>query len=196
MGAKKALADVYIGKFSYTQPAQPANPYQRPQGTMSTFVRLNGEKEVYAVDGYLSMTFNRSITDYRDSKVLQVQKDKIQQISVTNPGGNYTLTHNNDLWMIDGLQTDSASVAKFISGLTYLRSTNYKNDDAQPVFSPNFNMQIQGENGVLLANIDGYYTDSTNITITSSSNPGTYFDGTKTALFNKLFKNKSEFLKQ
>lgn len=193
---KKIIADVYIGKFSYSQPSQPANPYQRTQGTMTSFVRISDEKEVYAIDGFLSMTFNRKKSDYRDSKLLQVQKSEIQQISFTQPNQNFTLSKNDSIWMVDGLIADSAGIANYLSNLSYVSSSEFIANENKPLGSPNYTLKLTGENGAELAAINAYYSDSTNIAIRSSMNPGTWFDGTGANLFTKLFKDKSEFLSQ
>jgi len=72
-GSDKTL-DLYVGKFSMQQP-KPQAPGQQPnpmqmqqqqqqQPKMLTYVRLNGEDNVYAVDGMLSMAFNRAAKDF------------------------------------------------------------------------------------------------------------------------------------
>ncbi len=195
MSEKKTLADIFIGKFSYSQPAQQANPYQRQQGVLTSFVRLTDEKEVYAVDGYLSMTFNRQLKDYRDNSVLQVQNMKPESISFITPNQSFTLTKKDEKWLADGLIADSSAVADYLSGLNNVRSSNFITADNKPVGAPNYTLKIAGENGIELATINTYYSDSTNIIMTSSMNPETYFDGTKANLFTKLFKEKSEFFR-
>ena len=52
-GKSRTLADLLVGKFSY-QP--PSNPYDQ-QGKMTSYVRIAGEKEVYAVNGFLQDEF-------------------------------------------------------------------------------------------------------------------------------------------
>ena len=190
---KKTMGDVYVGKFSYTQPPQPTNPYQQPQGTMTSYVRLNGKKEVYGVDGFLSMSVNRSVKDFRDAKVLQAQKTKIQQITVTAPNNSYTKTKNDSIWMVNGMQADSATVVNYLSGLSYVRSSNFISNDKKPVGTANYHLKLEGENGNVLAQVEAYYNDSTQIAISSSMNEGTWFDGTKADLFTKLFKDKADF---
>ena len=64
---RKIVADVIIGKFSYQQPS---NPYAQRQGKMTTYVRITEEPEVYAVNGFLSMTFNRDINSFRNKNLV------------------------------------------------------------------------------------------------------------------------------
>lgn len=193
LGNKKVLADVYVGKFSYSQPVRPANPYQQQQGVMTTFVRLSDEKEVYAVDGFLSMSFNRRLEDFRDSRVVQVRKEQLEQIVFSRPDRNFSLTKNDHAWMIDGLAADSTKVADYLSGLNYVRSSHFIPNDQKPVGAPNYTLKLTGGNGAELATVSAFYTDSTHITVTGSMNAGTYFDGKADDLFTKLFKEKEDF---
>ncbi len=72
-GSDKTL-DLYVGKFSMQQKpqvpggGQQQNPMQmqqqQQQPNMMTYVRLDGENEVYAVDGMLSMALNRKAEDF------------------------------------------------------------------------------------------------------------------------------------
>lgn len=53
---KKVVADFRIGKFSFRQPS-----------TMISYIRLANDEKVYAVNGFLAMTYNRNLNDLRDT---------------------------------------------------------------------------------------------------------------------------------
>ncbi|MBN1119361.1 MAG: DUF4340 domain-containing protein [Bacteroidales bacterium] len=196
LGGKKELADVYIGKFSYQQPPQSANPYmQRQQGIMTSFVRLKGEKDVFAVDGFLSMNFNRQVSDLRDRTLAHFSKDKLSRLSCITPAGNFDLIKQDSIWTLGGIIADSASVASYISGLSYLNSNNFIAEKNKPLNQPSHILTIEAADLSQALKLYGYYTDSTNIAVSSSVNPGTFFDGTKSELFNKIFKSKESFIK-
>lgn len=74
----KEVLDLYIGKFSVKQ-NQGGNPQlggqqlppqfaggggQQPQPTLTSYVRVSGEQETYAVDGMLNFAFNRKPEDF------------------------------------------------------------------------------------------------------------------------------------
>ncbi len=192
---KKTLADIYIGKFSYKQPPQNGNPYmQRQQGTMESFVRLAKEKDIYAVDGFLSMTFNRSASQFRDRTISNIDKNKIDRISFSQPNDNFDLIKRDSTWMLDGLNADSTSIANYISSISNLRSGNFLSENSKPLGTPSHTVTIEVENRTAPVKISGYYTDSLNIAIESSENPGSYFDGTKSELFSKIFKTKDRMI--
>ncbi len=193
----KTVADLYVGKFSYTQPSgQAANPYMRQQrGTMTSFVRLEGEKEVYAVDGFLTMMFNRSVNDFRDATVNRVQKADIARIHVQSPEENYTLVNRDSLWMLDGLVADSTSVADYVAGISQLSNRNFLEED-HPMVSgtPTHSVVCENSGGAQLSSVDLYVADSSRIAVTSTQNPGTVFDGAASDLFDKLIKPKEYFV--
>ena len=184
---EKEVADIILGKFSYTQPSGPPNPYQQQQGTMTTYLRLNGEKEVYAVDGFLSMSFNGQVKNFRDPLVLRISENEIRGISVSGTGLDIHLAHQDSLWLLQGVEVDSASMASYLSGIRSLRSTHFLSPEQYPAGSPTHQLKVDGTNGEMIAQIEAYVIDSLQIAIFSSLNPGTGFDGTQDDLFGKLF---------
>ena len=57
--------DLFIGKFTFQQAeGNPNMPPQQQQPIMTSFVRLAGDVDVYAVDGILSMMYNRQVSDF------------------------------------------------------------------------------------------------------------------------------------
>ncbi len=63
---EEEVAKILVGKFSYSMPQdQQQQQYRQQQGDMTTFVRLAEEKEVYAVDGFLKMNFNRDASQFK-----------------------------------------------------------------------------------------------------------------------------------
>lgn len=185
------LAHLYIGKFSYSQPPKSQNPYQQNQGVMTSFVRLADEEETYAVDGFLKMSFDKDIKNYRDQSIINIPKDEIAQVKVVQPNGNFLLKKSGDLWMMDGVAADSAASAQYISKLGNLRSRNFLPSEQFSGPSSNYEFSILDANGQELVKIDALYSDSAHIAMRSSINPGTVFDGTKSELFKKIFVNKA-----
>jgi len=65
--AEIKVAEIYIGKFAYNMPKEQQQQVQSRQqrGDMTSYVRLAGEKDVYAVEGFLKMSFSSDINTYR-----------------------------------------------------------------------------------------------------------------------------------
>jgi len=191
-GDNGELANLYIGKFSYSQPPQSQNPYQQNQGVMTSFVRLADEDETYAVDGFLKMSFNKDIKNYRDQSVINIPKNEIAQVKVVQPNGDFVLKKSGDLWLMDGLAADSAATAQYISKLANLKSRDFLAPEQFSAPNSNYVLSILNVNGQELVNVEAIYSDPTHIAIRSSTNPGTVFDGTQSDLFRKLFVNKGQ----
>ncbi len=194
---KKEVADLYIGKFSYAQPPQDAqlNPYQQQRRKMTSFVRLEDEKEVYAVDGFLKMSYQNDVNSYRNKNLVNVNKSDISRLAFKGPGNkNFNLTKNNDQWLIDGQIADSASIAGYLNEIYMLTSANFVDPSTLKRSDATYSLLIEGNNFTSI-NLMAYPSDSTTqYVITSSINVGAEFDGAKSKFFEKLFVPKTELM--
>ena len=191
---KKVVADIYLGKFSYQQPKN-ANPYMQQQGTMTSYVRIAGDKHVYATDGMIAMSFNRQPNDFRNRTLILSNKEKWNRLAFTAPNNSFDLTKQGNNWMIDGLAADSASVASYLSSLSRLSSSAFVKESVRTSENPLYTLSIEGENMIRPIIIQAFPADTVNMyAITSSLNSGSYFSGSKNDLFNKTFKSKEYFL--
>jgi hypothetical protein len=187
----KITSDIYLGKFSFRQMPN-ASPYMRQQPQMFTFVRLADEKEVYSTEGMLGMSFNRPASDFRDKKIVAVDKSKVNNITVNTPQGNFTITQENGSWLLDGLVPDSLSITKYISGLSHLNGANFVDASTLNTSNAAYSLTIQG-NGMSPVEVNAFVADSTNgYAIESSLNKGSFFSGNKADVFEKLFPEKEK----
>lgn len=173
------VLDLIIGKFSFQQPR-----------SMSTFVRLADENEVYEVDGFLDMTFNKDINSFRNETVIKSDKNKWSKLSFSNsPNEEFTLIKIDSKWMIDGVETDSAKTEKALSSLARLSSTNYIDVDstALPIQTSKLTIELDGGKNIVIAG----YKDDSRFVIHSSQNQESYFDGNK--IGEKIFIKKESF---
>jgi hypothetical protein len=191
----KTVANIYLGKFSYQQPKN-ANPYMyQQQGKMTSYVRLSGDRQVYAVDGMIALSFNRDANDFRNRALIKSKKENWNRLEFHSPEYSFNLTKQDNKWAIDGLPADSATVATYLSSLAWLNSSNFIEEKSLTVSSPAYSLDIEGENMSAPIRIQAFPADSTNgYAITSSLNEGTYFSGNKNNLFGKIFKTRDEFL--
>lgn len=189
----KKLSDIYIGKFSYQNPT---NPYER-QGKMTTYVRLAEDKEVYAVDGFLRMTFNSDINTYRNNKIIEGNRSDWTKLTFDYPAdSSFTLSKQNDKWMLNGLLADSAKVARYLSSISYTTSSNFVEDSLVVLKNVTHSLKIEGNN-MMPIEVSAIPGDSTHgYFITSSINKGTYFSGLKANVFEKIFKGEGHFFSE
>lgn len=192
---KKVVSDIYIGKFSYQQPRnQNPNPYMQQQGKMTSYVRLGNKKDVYAVDGFLSMTFNRQPNDFRNKSIVKSNKAQWTRLNFSGPMQMFNLTKQGTSWMIEGLETDSTITAKYMSALANLYSSDFIESAQLRSDKPTYTVTIEGENIAVPIKVFAFEADTTNkYAISSSTNEGSFFSGNKSGLFEKVFPGKESF---
>lgn len=197
---KKLASNLYVGRFNYQQPKN-SNPqqysYNQQRGTMTTYVRLADEKAVYIVEGFLGMSFNRNLNDYRDKTVIRSNKEDWTRLTFTYPAdSSFTLSKENGKWMVNGLLADSASVAGYLNTISHLTSQNFA-DDTKPLSTEAvYSLSIDGNNFPKPLHIEALPADSVNkFLISSSLNEGIMFSGEKSGLTGKVFVSKSKFIK-
>ena len=182
MEGGKTTLDIIIGRFNYQQ--QPRS--------ISTYVRLANDNDVYEVDGFLSMTFNQNANAFRDGTILKADYNGWKQLQFTYPGdSSFTLTNNNGKWFIDQTQTDSAKTVTVLRTLANLTRNNFADSIDISGKTPDYKLSISNAN-LEFTEVDAY-VDPDNTVITSSQNPDTKFDG-KT-FFKNIFVGKKSFFK-
>ncbi|MCU0371323.1 MAG: DUF4340 domain-containing protein, partial [Bacteroidales bacterium] len=147
MAGDKNIAEIYIGKFSYSMPKdqQQQMMSRQQRGDMTTYVRLADEKDVYAVDGYLKMSVRGTTDAYRYRNLSGVNPNDITRIIIEQPGDRKVLENQDGKWLLNGMPADSASTAKFRS--TVARLTGSKFTDQEPGQSMlSHSLLIEGNN--------------------------------------------------
>lgn len=174
------LADVYVGKFSFSQPRN-----------MTSYVRLAGHKEVYGVDGSLGMSFNRKVDAFRDRTLLDANNTDWKKLEFTYPAdSSFILEKVGEHWMIGETEADSAQVAQYFNKIDRLSDSNFAEE--KPSIAPTHRLRIVGNNGVPDVEITAWRVDDENFVLESSQNPGTYFNSK--SRFERLFVSRAEFL--
>lgn len=171
------VLDLIIGKFAFQQPR-----------SMSTFVRLNDETDIYEVDGFLDMTFNKDINSFRNETVVKSDKNLWNKLSFSsNNSEPFDLVRVADHWTIDGARTDSAKTVTALNALAGLSNTNYVDnvtDGLLPQETSKLVIEVaEGES----IEITAFQNDAMYV-VHSSQNMENYFDGTK--IGDKIFITK------
>lgn len=177
-GSSEVL-NLVIGKFAFQQPR-----------TMTTFVRLMNETDVYEVDGFLDMTFNKDVNSFRSETVVKSNKDNWNKITFTSTNSeSFELVKVDNFWLIDGVKTDSIKTEKVLNSLARLTSTNFIDVAADGMLPPQTSKLIIDVTDGDPIEIIAYQSQSgDNYLIHSSQNIDNYFDGNKVA--DKIFIKK------
>jgi hypothetical protein len=173
----KIVADFIVGKFSYQQ-----NPQK-----FTTYIRVNGEDEVYATQGFLSMTFGRNVSDYRDKTIVNINPSNISRVTFTYPAdSSFILEKAMNVWKIGDVVADSAKTASFINTLAHLNSYEILPEPA-PQGKELFSVKIEG-NSFQPVQLKAFESDTlTKYVITSTMNPDVQFNGGRGEVFKQIF---------
>ena len=192
------LTNIYIGKFSYTQPPQGAQQQQMQQqqrGIMTSFVRLADDDDVYAVEGFLKMSYQNDVNSYRNKSLANVNKDDISKLEFNYVDRKISLSKEGTQWMMNGQPADSANTVKYLNKIYRLNSSNFVDQSTQKLSAATYKLSIEGNNFSPIE-IQAFPAADTTIkyVVTSSVNPGAEFDGSKAKLFEKVFVDETAFL--
>ncbi len=190
----RTLSDLMVGKMSYKQQDNPYAGYGGNNVQVTSYVRLYNEKNIYAVEGFISFTFNTKFDDWRDKTFIRSDKKNMTKITFNYPAdSSYIMSRNGNVWQIAGQTADSVKVAGYLNSLQLLNGQNIK-DNYQPVLSPVYQMLVEGNN-LLNISVKCYIGEGNDeYVINSSLNPNVYFSTLKKDIPDKLFKPAGYFL--
>jgi Domain of unknown function (DUF4340) len=176
--------DLILGKLSYQQPR-----------TMTTFVRVKGDQDVYEINGFLEFTFNQKPNYFRNNIVVNDDFTHWNRITYAYPDSSFQLVKDStNHWMINNVKVDSAKVVTYLRTLSHLNGRDFiDNPDQSLLRKSNYTATI--ESSALGAVTLVAYVDPAQCIIHSSQNPESYFEGKSTNLWQKIFVGKSHFLK-
>jgi hypothetical protein len=189
----KTVADLMIGKFNYNIPKDQQQQLQmqsrQQKGEMTSFVRLPDEKEVYAVDGYLKMTFSGKVDSYRYRTLVSVNPSDINRITINEPGSKKVLESQDGKWFLNGMPADSLKSVKYRSALSRLSGSKFISQEGGQSY-PAYSLLIEGNNFTPVE-LQAYPVADTNVAyvISSSANPGSYFSGKDGGLFKRIWQS-------
>ena len=188
----KTVAELLIGKFSYNMPKdqQQQMQYRQQKGDMTSFVRLADEKDVYAVDGYLKMSFSGKPETYRIRSITGVNPSDITRLTVRQPGIEKVLDNTSGKWMMNGMPVDSTSAVRYRSLVSRLTGTKFTEPEMVQS-APSYSLLIEGNN-FSPVEIKAFPVADTNIAyvINSTANPESYFEGKTGGLFKRIWQDK------
>ncbi|MCF8309030.1 MAG: DUF4340 domain-containing protein [Bacteroidales bacterium] len=190
------LTDLYIGKFSMSQPdnQQQMRRRRNARRNMTTFVRLAHERPVYAVNGFLSRAFPGDAGKLRDRTLVNATKGNINGVDFAGKY-NYTLSRSSGKWMIKDRPADSAKAAGYMGTLAGLRGNQFadisnKSELSQPLQTGVIDRT--GKDPVTIKAYNAPETKSYDYIIHSSQNDEVWFTSSN-RLFEKIFKEPDYF---
>ncbi len=177
--------DLVIGKFSYKQQFR----------SMTSFVRLFDEDEVYETKGFLSTSFNRDVNTFRNNRLINDDYKNWTRISFDYPAdSSFQMVKIGDKWKAGDVELDSAKVADYVRQLSRLSSNAFVDELPEGLSTSDFTRRVridsEGKREIVLQSFE----NDKNVIISSSENTESYFNGKSAKLQDKIFKGLSSFL--
>ena len=183
------LEDFISGRFAFDQQAQ----------TGTSYIRLSSGKEVYAVDGFQTLTLGQGFNSYRDRMLPNTPPNMIfEEVTIQKEDDSLTLSKSPTGWMYENQLLDSMKVENYLHLFTNLRGETFA-DDFDELAAANFRfgkVSLKGPQMPEGLSVD-IYRDTSRINpfvFQSSQKPETWFDSDSTGLFQQLVKGIADFL--
>ena len=191
---KGKVLDIYLGKIQYEQPTGGNNRFGGGnQFSGSTYVRLGHGPEVYEVEGFLPMIFNRDFNSWRNNAFIAINKDDVTQLRFRHRETHFVLAKTDSLWSINDATANTAKVDQYLGLLAHQQNTDFA-DDYSPAGTPDYSLDIRGNN-MNNIQVNCFKEDSSGkFYMESSLHPKVYFRSDATGLFQQLFVTEDYFL--
>ncbi|MBN1133115.1 MAG: DUF4340 domain-containing protein [Bacteroidales bacterium] len=190
---KKTTLDLVIGRFDYKPVQSPYGGYGQNRGTGITYVRNYHEDEVYAVQGFLAMTFNRDFNSWRDQTVTRLVLSRLSRIVFDYPADSgFIAQKTGEGWMVGGILADSAAMDSYLNSVSRKRSASFM-DNPEMASPPDYRVTFEGDNMQPLE-VEAFIRPDDATILHSSINPESWFEVPREGLFSDLFKNAGFFL--
>ncbi len=194
-GKKKTL-DLVIGRFDYQPPPggiQGFQGNQQNQFSGVSYVRKYSEAEVYAVEGFLGLSFNQGFNTWRDQTISNLNQSQISRLVFDYPADSGFIAQRSQAgWQVAGLPADSASMVQYLNEISRKRSSSFE-DGFQPSVAPDYQLNIEGDNMPQIV-IRAFSQPGGDVILNSSINPETYFRSSRNDIFAEIFKPASNLL--
>ncbi|NUQ26882.1 MAG: DUF4340 domain-containing protein [Saprospiraceae bacterium] len=181
----KELESFVVGKFSFNPQTQ----------TAISFLRINGENEVYAIDGMQAMSLNKSFEGYRNLELLKMKRDMVvTSFNCELPDTTLRFSKTGGPWLLNGkTPLDSMDVENYLNTLRNLPGATFA-DDFDETRAEKFQyarLTLEGDNIPAPFVVDCYRDTSRQrpFILHSSHNRDAWFDSDTSGVYRQLFLN-------
>lgn len=176
--------DIVIGKYVFNQPR-----------SLSSFVRLSDENDVYEVKGILSITFNQKPDYFRNFHLVFDNSSNWSKVTFTYPSdSSFVLEKLNNKWKIEGAETDSAKTVSYLNSLQTLTNSNFVDNPGKESLSKAFytiTVESKDKGAIVISS----FGKDKNAIIHSSMRPEVYFKAGSKVFLTRVFVGRKHFFK-
>jgi hypothetical protein len=187
----KELLNIIIGKFSFQQQNQQMGYGRNVSGT--SYIRFSDDEKIYAVNGFLSMSFNMEFNSFRKQDFIKFNKDDVKKLVFKYPSdSSYTLSKTDSVWVLENGIIQQNVIDDFLNLLAF-KNNNRFIDDFTPQRMPDYELVIEGDN-MSSVTISVYIKSEAEFVLNSSLNSKSYFISSKDEIFSEVFKSRDYFI--
>lgn len=192
----KLAEDFIIGKFDFQQapPSQQPMQFQQQQPIITSFIRLSGENEIYAVEGMQIISMGQGFESYRNKDLIRMKREmEVTAFEYRMEDTLIQFQKTPEGWATNGQPLDSMKVENYLNVLRNLPGSDFADDFDELSASqlPQQQLSISGNN-IEEPFLITVYRDTTRekpFVIRSNYNPDTYFASDSSGIYGKLFQS-------
>jgi len=202
-GSNKAL-DIIIGKFDIDPQSLQQQGGQfggQSQPKFTSYVRLQGENEVFAVKGFYESLNSQTADNYRDKAMFKANREDISKVNFNYTDSAYQLVLADSLWIINDKPADSTKVAQYLNTLSTITGSQFLN---KPSGSSIATIAVETKDGktttfnaydkpAAATEGDDKEKKGQEYIVSSDALSNSYFDATSSSLFKRVFVGKVNF---
>lgn len=178
-GGSGALGDIEVGRFNYNQTTRSGISY----------LKLGGQPEVYSVDGFLSMTLNQAMDNYRNKRVLQTTKADLTRVTCRYGNQTFIYGKGEEGWSDENNNAvDSTKVDRYLNTLASVSGNEFANQASMrgPEIAE---LVVEGNNMAGPVQIQCFASQDTShhFIISSSLNAEGQFFSDSSGIYKRLF---------
>ncbi len=185
----KLLEDFIVGRFEVDQQMR----------SITSFIRLTGQNEIYAVDGMQTMPLGRVFEEYRTRELIKMQREmEVTAFEYQLADSLIQFQKTPSGWHVGDLQLDSMKVEDYLNFLRNVSGENFADDfdELRASQYPQQQLTIKGNNIPAPFEVV-VYQDTTRelpFVMRSNYNPHTFFASDSAWVAQRLFLPVAFFL--
>ncbi|MBI4501958.1 MAG: DUF4340 domain-containing protein [Gemmatimonadetes bacterium] len=130
---------------------------ERGPDYQSSYVRRPGEERTYLRYGPFAGFVDRSMDDWRERRMANIQPDSVARVDVQRNSRRYGLVKKDGRWQFaDGAAVDTAAVSRFLKSLSPLTATGFASDSESRKIKfsqPDLRLQVRDAKGNVLVHL-------------------------------------------
>ncbi len=171
----KLLAKLMIGKFDF-------NPNTR---SGLSYVRLNQDEDVYAIDGFLAAGIPKDFNGFRKTKLVNTAVNEISHLDLNMEDKHWSATKSDGQWSAN-VAIDSTKISQYLQKIAQLKGHKFAENEKMPPGAAIAELNISSAENTNLCSIKAYRNNDKEFVLKSNQNDA-YFASDSSGIFKTIF---------